>query len=72
MGFDDRLSHTNDELYARRNSNRTKHLSSSAKLRYPTAYLNTLILEPRVLNRNRMIALASESHLMEARNIING
>ena len=73
MSFDDRISLAIDELYARKNSNRAKRLISAAKLRYPTADINTLILEPRGLNKNRMVALASESYLMEARNIvING
>ena len=67
------------KLYLRKNNSRAKRLISAAKLRYPSADINTLILEPRKLNRtgrlrklnkNRMLALASESYLMEARNII--
>ena len=70
MSFDDRMSLTIDELYYQKNSKRSKRLISSAKLRYPDADINTLILEPRGLNKPRMIALAAESYLMDARNII--
>lgn len=70
MSFDDRLSLAIDELYLRKNNKRAKRLISTAKLRYPVADINTLILEPRKLNKNRMLALASETYLMEARNII--
>ena len=70
MSFDDRLSLAIDELYLRKNNKRAKRLISTAKLRYPAADINTLILEPRKLNKNRMLALASETYLMEARNII--
>ena len=70
MSFDDRLSLAIDELYHRTNSNRSKRLVSSAKLRYPSADINTLILEPRGLSKPRMIGLASESYFSEARNII--
>ena len=70
MSFDDRLSIAIDELYTRRTSNRAKRLISAAKLRYPAADINTLLLEPRGLSKNRMIALASESYLIEPRNII--
>ena len=73
MSFDDRLSLTIDELYYQKNSKRSKRLISSAKLRYPDADINTLILEPRGLSKPRMIALAAESYLMDSRNnIING
>ena len=70
MSFDDRLSLAIDELYYRKNSKRAKRLISSAKLRYPDADINTLILEPRGLSKPRMIALAAESYLIDARNII--
>ena len=70
MPFDDRLSLAIDELYYQKNSKRSKRLISSAKLRYPDADINTLILEPRGLSKPRMIALAAESYLMDARNII--
>ena len=70
MSFDDRLSLAIDELYLRKNSNRARRLISGAKLRYPAADINTLILEPRGLSKNRMLALASESYFMDARNII--
>ncbi|MBO4373479.1 MAG: ATP-binding protein [Lachnospiraceae bacterium] len=70
LSFDDRLSLAIDELYLRKNNSRAKRLISAAKLRYPSADINTLILEPRKLNKNRMLALASESYQMEARNII--
>ena len=70
MSFDDRLSLAIDELYLRKNNKRAKRLISTAKLRYPAADINTLILEPRKLNKNRMLALASETYLMEVRNII--
>ena len=70
LPFDDRLSLAIDELYLRKNSARAKRLITTAKLRYPSADINTLILEPRGLNKNRMIALSAESYLMEARNII--
>ncbi|MBQ5961137.1 MAG: ATP-binding protein [Firmicutes bacterium] len=70
MSFDDRLSLVLDELYHRTNSNRAKRLIKGAKLRYPTADINTLILEPRGLSKNRMLALSSESYFMDARNII--
>ena len=70
MSFDDRLSLAIDELYYQKNSKRSKRLISSAKLRYPDADINTLILEPRGLSKPRMIALAAESYLMDARNII--
>lgn len=50
MSFDDRLSLAIDELYYRKNSKRAKRLISSAKLRYPDADINTLILEPRGLS----------------------
>ena len=53
-----------------KNSKRAKRLISSAKLRYPDADINTLILEPRGLSKPRMIALAAESYLIDARNII--
>ena len=69
MPFDDRLSLAIDELYYQKNSKRSKRLISSAKLRYPDADINTLILEPRGLSKPRMIALAAESYLMDARNI---
>ena len=65
MSFDDRLSLTIDELYYQKNSKRSKRLISSAKLRYPDADINTLILEPRGLSKPRMIALAAESYLMD-------
>ena len=70
MSFDDRLSLAIDELYYRKNSKRAKRLISSAKLRYPDADINTLILEPRGLSKPRMIALEAESYLIDARNII--
>lgn len=70
MPFDDRLSMAIDELYQRKNNNRAKKLISAAKLRYPAADINTLILEPRKLNKNRMLSLASDTYVKEARNII--
>ena len=70
LSFDDRLSMAIDELHHRKNSNRAKRLISGAKFRYPAADINTLILEPRKLNKNRMLALASESYFIEPRNII--
>lgn len=63
MSFDDRISLAIDELYVKKNSSRAKRLISAAKLRYPAADINTLILEPQKLSKNRMIALASESYL---------
>ena len=54
MSFDDRLSLAIDELYYRKNSKRAKRLISSAKLRYPDADINTLILEPRGLSKPRI------------------
>ena len=70
MSFDDRLSMAIDELYQRKNCKRAKRLISTAKLRYPAADINTLILEPRKLNKNQILSLASESYFLEARNII--
>lgn len=70
LSFDERLAMAIDELYHTKNSNRAKRLISAAKFRYPAADINTLILEPRKLNKDRMISLASESYFRMARNII--
>ena len=58
MSFDDRISLAIDELYARKNRNRVKRLISSAKLRYPIANINTLILEPRGPNKGPDVCLS--------------
>lgn len=70
ISFEERLSMAIDELYILKNNSRAKRLISAAKLRYPTADINTLILEPRKLNRNSILSLASESYFRRARNII--
>ena len=61
MSFDDRLSLAIDELYYRKNSKRAKRLISSAKLRYPDADINTLILEPRGLSMNITVRQSRQS-----------
>ncbi len=70
LSFDDRFTMAIDELYHRKNSTRAKRLMNTARFRYPAADMNTLILEPRNLNRNRILSLASESYFHESRNII--
>lgn len=70
LSFEERLSMAIDELHTLKNNSRAKRLISAAKLRYPTADINTLILEPRKLNRNRILSLSSESYYKRARNII--
>lgn len=68
--FDERMKLITDYLYTTKYNSKVQRLINSAKFRFPSADITSIIYESRSIDRSRIVELSTNSYLNNATNII--